>query len=205
MTTSPATIPRPARAARRARTTASPVLTPTRTAASRPGSASFSSAIASRMRRPARTARSGVVLVRDRRAEDRHDGVADELLDRPAVALDLRAQRARGTGEIRRGRPRGRRCSERAVNPTRSQNRTVTTLRSSASGIAARRAGRRSSGRTWHARGSPDCKPDSAPRRVESRADPARVRRSGRGRAENAVGSSYGSRTPGAWGGDPIA
>ena len=30
----------------------------------------------------------GVVLVRGRRAPDRHDGVADELLDRPAVAAD---------------------------------------------------------------------------------------------------------------------
>jgi len=34
----------------------------------------------------------GVVLVRDRRAEDGHDGVADELLDRAAEALDLPAQ-----------------------------------------------------------------------------------------------------------------
>ena len=33
----------------------------------------------------------GVVLVRDRRAEHRHDGVADELLDRAAEALELRA------------------------------------------------------------------------------------------------------------------
>ena len=31
----------------------------------------------------------GVVLVRDRRAEDGHHGVADELLDRPAEALDV--------------------------------------------------------------------------------------------------------------------
>ena len=31
----------------------------------------------------------GVVLVRDRRAEHRHHGVADELLDRPSVQLDL--------------------------------------------------------------------------------------------------------------------
>ena len=30
-----------------------------------------------------------IVLVRDRRAEDRHHRVADELLDRPAEALDL--------------------------------------------------------------------------------------------------------------------
>ena len=31
----------------------------------------------------------GIVLVRDRRAEDRHDRVADELLDRAAEPLDL--------------------------------------------------------------------------------------------------------------------
>jgi hypothetical protein len=34
----------------------------------------------------------GVVLVRDGRAEDRHHRVADELLHRPAEALDLRPQ-----------------------------------------------------------------------------------------------------------------
>ena len=33
----------------------------------------------------------GVVLVRGRRAEERHDRVPDELLDRSAVALELRA------------------------------------------------------------------------------------------------------------------
>ena len=35
----------------------------------------------------------GVVLVRRRGAEDRHDGVADELLHGPAVALEVPAQR----------------------------------------------------------------------------------------------------------------
>ena len=34
----------------------------------------------------------GIVLVGHRRAEERHDGVADELLDRPAVVLELVAQ-----------------------------------------------------------------------------------------------------------------
>ena len=33
----------------------------------------------------------GIVLVGDRRTEQRHGGVADELLDRPAVALELGA------------------------------------------------------------------------------------------------------------------
>ncbi len=36
----------------------------------------------------------GIVLVCDRSAEDRHDGVADVLVDRPAVALDLVRERA---------------------------------------------------------------------------------------------------------------
>ncbi len=35
----------------------------------------------------------GVVLLRDRRPPHRHDGVADELLDRAAVALDQRSRR----------------------------------------------------------------------------------------------------------------
>ncbi len=46
------------------------------------------------MRSAARSARERVVLVRDRHAERRHDGVADELLDRPALGLDLLAHRA---------------------------------------------------------------------------------------------------------------
>ena len=40
----------------------------------------------------------GVVLVGDRGAPDRHHGVADELLDRAAVALDDVARDARSTG-----------------------------------------------------------------------------------------------------------
>lgn len=32
----------------------------------------------------------GIVLVEDRDTEDGHDGIADELLDRPSVALDDR-------------------------------------------------------------------------------------------------------------------
>ena len=34
----------------------------------------------------------GIVLVRDRRAEQRHDGVANELLDSAAEPLELRAE-----------------------------------------------------------------------------------------------------------------
>ena len=40
----------------------------------------------------------GVVLVGDRRAPDGHHGVADELLDRAAVALDDVAGRSRSSG-----------------------------------------------------------------------------------------------------------
>ena len=52
----------------------------------------------------------GIVLVRDRGAEDRHDGVADELLDRSPEAFDLALQEGvvrpeRWPGPLR-GRPR---------------------------------------------------------------------------------------------------
>ena len=66
----------------------------------------------------------------DGRTEDAHHRVADELLHRSAVALDLLAE----TGVVRTEtcpHVLGSACSEAAVKPTRSQNRTVTTLRSS--------------------------------------------------------------------------
>ena len=72
----------------------------------------------------------GVVLVRRRRAEHRHHGVADELLDRAAEALEHRAQRL----VVRRERAAHVLHVERSlrlVKPTRSANSTVTTLRSS--------------------------------------------------------------------------
>jgi hypothetical protein len=43
----------------------------------------------------------GVVLVRDGRAEDRHDVVADVLVDRPAEALDLLAEAAQAAVDHR--------------------------------------------------------------------------------------------------------
>ena len=56
----------------------------------------------------------GIVLVCGRRAEERHDGVADELLDRPAVALELvpdacvvRAKDRLDVLGVERLRPRG--------------------------------------------------------------------------------------------------
>ena len=71
--------------------TASPVLTPIRTASSTPRSRSqlvaehgdLSRIVGRRAHRAQR-----IVLVGDRDAEDRHHGVADVVLDRAAVALD---------------------------------------------------------------------------------------------------------------------
>ncbi len=56
----------------------------------------------------------GVVLVRDRGAPDGHHGVADELLDGAAVALDDRAARCRSSGSGARA------CPRRRVPPRRS-------------------------------------------------------------------------------------
>jgi hypothetical protein len=91
LTTSPATIPSPP-GRRVEATTASPVLTAMRTCRSSAGClvqlldrVADASAAARRAR---------VVLVRDGRAEDGHDRVADELLHRAAEALDLRRRRA---------------------------------------------------------------------------------------------------------------
>ena len=50
----------------------------------------------------------GIVLVRGRGAPHGHHRVADELLDRPAVAPDRLATRARSTATGARGRPRRR-------------------------------------------------------------------------------------------------
>ena len=50
----------------------------------------------------------GVVLVGDRRAPDGHHRVADELLDRAAVALDRRCARGRSSGRAARACPRRR-------------------------------------------------------------------------------------------------
>ena len=87
------------RARRRAApVTASPVLTPMRTARSTPALAAQLTAqlrdlLAHLGRRADGTQR--VVLVRDRDPEDRHHRVADVVLDRPAVALDHVAHAAK--------------------------------------------------------------------------------------------------------------
>ena len=57
----------------------------------------------------------GVVLVRDRRAPDRHHRVADELLDRAAVALDQPRGRCRSSARAARA------CPRRRGSPTRRE------------------------------------------------------------------------------------
>ena len=77
-------------------------------------------------RRPNRAQR--VVLVDLREPEDGHRRVADELLDRAAVALEDRAE----LGVVARHdsrRTSGSFGSPSAVEPTRSQKTTVTVLR----------------------------------------------------------------------------
>ena len=111
-TTSPVTMPSPRSGRAPSATTASPVVTAARTAMLEP----FVSQLLDRLEDPERRANRalGVVLVRDGRAEDRHDGVADELLHRAAEALDVglhalvvRAQRCAdvlGVGAVRAAR-----------------------------------------------------------------------------------------------------
>ena len=65
-------------------TSASPVVIPTRSS-----SALLEREVADRER--GADGALGIVLVRGRRAEERHHGVADELLDGAAVTLELRA------------------------------------------------------------------------------------------------------------------
>ena len=88
-------------------TSASPVVIPMRSSIS-----VLDCELADRERRTHRAL--GVVLVRDRCAEERHDRVADELLDGSSVAARARPSRARGTGRASTLRPRDpprRRCS----------------------------------------------------------------------------------------------
>ena len=81
------------------------------------------------MARAARSARRGMILVGDRRAEQRHDPVAEELVDAALVGV----HRARMTSKARSmmaWTSSGSRRSDRAVNPDTSVNMTVTCLRS---------------------------------------------------------------------------
>ena len=75
--------------------TTSPVLSPTRRPSGRAAAALVVEHPADRALHAQRGADRplGVVLVRDRRAEDRHDPVAGELVDVPAEGLDRAGQR----------------------------------------------------------------------------------------------------------------
>ena len=89
LTTSPATIPWPTAPTV---TAASPVTTPPRAERPVAGPAPMPRPPTAATRsRAARDGALGVVLVRHRRPPDRHDRVADELLERAAVARDQRS------------------------------------------------------------------------------------------------------------------
>ena len=105
----------------------------------------------------------GVVLVGDGRPEQRHDGVADDLVDAPAEGRRCRATRRSKHPSTMLLTCSGSRDSDSVVNPTRSANRTVATRRSSGLGAAAgvwpqlrAEAGalgqEGATGRAWHSR-----------------------------------------------------
>ena len=99
LTTSPETIPSPASGRASSATRASPVVMPIRT--------SSWPSVGERLANRERSAHGAfrIVLVRDRRAEDRHDRITDELLDGAAETLELGAHAARGTAGGAVGRP----------------------------------------------------------------------------------------------------
>ena len=133
------TIPSPSSGRAPIATSASPVLTPT----AHGGPGQLPHLVADRepgSHRPLR-----VVLLRRGRSEHGHRRVADELLDRSAEALqDLPQPRLIGSNVPRTSSTSSR--SARLVNPTRSANSTVTTLRSSR-----RSTGRQQGRRAVHA------------------------------------------------------
>ena len=90
-------------------------------------------------RRPASAQR--VVLVRLGHAEHPDDRVADELLDRAAVPLERRHARRRSTSASARTPISASGRSAIAVDPDRSQNTDVTSLRRSTAGAQRRTAG----------------------------------------------------------------
>ena len=112
-------------------TTTSPVLSPCR---AREADATRKQLRLVRLERP-RDAERGVdrahrvVLVRDRRPEDRHDAVAQELVDRALVAVHLGQHQVEGAAhqpvDLFRIEP-----LESDVKPATSTNSTVTCLRS---------------------------------------------------------------------------
>ena len=111
-------------------TTASPVLIPWRTASDRAGSSRFSSSIADWIDRAARTARSGSSSCATGEPNTPNAASPMNLSSVPPNASISRFSRA-WNGRRVAFTSSGSAWSERAVNPTRSQNRTVTILRSS--------------------------------------------------------------------------
>ena len=103
----PSRTPRPRSGRAPSATTASPVLIPTRTCSDSAGSASFSSSIASRIRKPRPHRPLRIVLMRHRRPEHRHHRIPDELLHRPPVAARSPAAPARDTAGSAPAHPPG--------------------------------------------------------------------------------------------------
>ena len=132
-------------------TAASPVRTPAR--AWMPGPSAWT---ASTRSSAGADGALGVVLVRDRRAPDGHDRVADELLDRAAVALDDLARQVEVARTASRARPPRRAPRRSGVKPTRSAKRTLTRRRSATAALAL--------GAPW--RGAPSARPSARRRRT---------------------------------------
>ena len=122
------------------RTTTSPELSPTRICTSRPCCAPQLLGVAADgvLHGQGRVAGPhGVVLVRQRRAEERHDPVAQHLVHGALVAVDGLHHAVRRTRVEQLAAPppdRGRASS--SIEPFRSANSTVTCLRSPSSGLA---------------------------------------------------------------------
>ena len=110
----------------------------------------FAGDVADRQRGPYRAL--GVVAVRDRRAEDAHHRVADELLDGRRTTRSRSDAIVIGLSSARTSS--GSSCSARPVKPTRSTKMIVTSRRSSAGRIA-RTAKPARRGRTARSAGSP--------------------------------------------------
>ena len=114
-------------------TTTSPVLTAMPISSSgspAPRLRALTDSIASCISQRAGDGAAGVVLARDRRAEERQDGVADELVDGPLVGSDDVGHRPEVV--VERGRPRasGGMRSAMPLKPRRSVIRMVTVRRS---------------------------------------------------------------------------
>ena len=97
---------------------------------------------------------SAVVLVARGNPEDRHHGVADELLHRAAVFLDPRARISAKYRSVTVRSVSGSSCSPSAVEPVTSANSTVTVLRTSRDPAGSRAApqlpqNRKPSGLSW--------------------------------------------------------